>query len=471
MVNVTNTDKEQEHSYRAWLRRQYTAEGIRRYTDNAVVTYSYALHNALVPLEPYVKGNLFMYKTSEAFEEILKQLENMTEYKRISEERDGTLRVAIELYKAFLSGGDYSDAPDITNQFYITKGESAEGYNDDRGEAFHYDEVEMTPRQKIFYGAPGTGKSYTVNQMIEEVYPDDKEREAHVKRLIFHPAYDYEDLVGGIRPLLTPDGSLEHVFVAGPLTMILKDAFMNPSEEYYLIIEEINRGNTPAIFGDLFQLLDRKAGGRSRYAIANNAISSYFARDPGLKKLFSDGKIWFPPNFSIMATMNTADENIYVLDNAFKRRFTLEYVRIRFDHLPDEWTKSYETFAGSRPLTAVFQDTPLENFVNELAAEGKLFRNWATYARLANKVIDMVNKEAARASDNEKIFRIAENKKLGPFFVSEADLSDRSAFINKVIFYLKQDVFPTSNHYMLDSFEEIFIKYQEGSQDLFELLR
>jgi len=112
------------------------------------------------------------------------------------------------------------------------------------------------------------------------------------------------------------------------------------------VIEEINRGNSPAIFGDLFQLLDRQENGKSEYAVQNVDVTAYFSKDPGLKRLFEEGKIWLPANFNILATMNTADENIFVLDSAFKRRFQLEYVRIDFDNMPAEWTKEYDIFSG-----------------------------------------------------------------------------------------------------------------------------
>ena len=89
---------------------------------------------------------------------------------------------------------------------------------------------------------------------------------------------------------------------------------------------------------------------------------------------------------------------------------------------------------------------------------------------MTNKIIDINNKRAINA-ENPQLARIVENKKLGPFFVSPADLSQRDTFINKVIFYLKQDVFTYSDHYMTDSYEEIYLKYIENGADIFELLK
>ena len=244
---------------------------------------------------------------------------------------------------------------------------------------------------------------------------------------------------------------------------------MNPAEKYYLIIEEVNRGNAPAIFGDLFQLLDRLPSGKSSYAVVNSDITAYFSRDPGLRMLFKEGKVWLPANFNILCTMNTADENIFVLDNAFKRRFTLEYVRISFDHMPKEWTSPCTTFMGDKPLMEVFAGSVMEQYVKFLYSQNKLERNWPTFALIVNQIIDDINLKRKKENGLNAIL-IPENKKLGPFFISKEDLTVRETFINKVIFYLKQDVFCSSAHYMTISFEEIYAKYAEHHADVFELL-
>ncbi len=472
------SNEEQEQAFREWMRKQYNDEGMRRYTDNAIIAYSHALRTGCRTLEPYVAGNLFFYKNGCEFDAVYEQLREKAEFRRANElYGNGTLAAGIQLYQAFLHNGDDAPAPEVSAPFYLKQDIDSNGYDDDQGLDFRYEEVPMTPLQKIYYGAPGTGKSYRVNKMIEREYPVRSERDSHCKRLIFHPTYTYQDFIGSIKPLITLDRPLDYIFAAGPLTVLLKEAFMHPTEKYYLVIEEINRGNAPAIFGDLFQLLDRQNSGKSEYAVANNDITAFFSRDPGLKKLFMEGKIWFPANFNILATMNTADENIFVLDNAFKRRFALEYVRISFENLPQEWSHPYDTFAGRKPLTAIFQGTPLEDYVSQLYYEGHLSRDWPTFARLVNKIIDMVNRQQLQDAGNRsgearyRLARIPENKKLGPFFVSEADLCQRDTFINKVIFYLKQDVFPDHPHYLNESYEELYLIYQEDEADLFELLR
>lgn len=472
------TNKEQD--FREWMRSQYDEAGIRRYTDNAIIAYSHALRTCCAQMEKPVAGNLFYFADSLEFDPVFDKIVHSPDFERVNfEHGNGTFYAALRLYQAYLKHGKQSDAPDVSAPFYLKQQISYDIYSEDRGRDFNYEEVPMTPVQKIYYGAPGTGKSYGVNRMLEEAYPDSAVRDAHCRRLIFHPTYTYKDLVGSVKPLVTPDRPLDYIFAPGPLSILLKEAFLNPAEKYYLVIEEINRGNSPAIFGDLFQLLDRQENGKSAYAVQNYDMTAYFSRDPGLKKLFVEGKVWFPANFNILATMNTADENIFILDTAFKRRFTLEYVRIDFDKVPEEWSRCYDIFAGREPLTALFVGTALENDVNRLAREGKLQRNWTTFGRLVNKIVDIINgqllSEAGRnpafSTRNLQQLRIPENKKLGPFFVSPEDLTGRDTFINKVIFYLKQDVFTYSDHYMPQSYEEIYLKYVEGGADLFELLR
>lgn len=467
-----NTPSEQERIFREWMRSQLNENGIRRYTDNAIIAYCYALRTACHKMVPPVAGNLFFFSDGKDFQPVYKNILAAKDYEQINRENgNGTFGIALKLYQVFLDNGNLANAPDVEAPFYLKYNSAANsGFNRDANSDFNYVEVPMTPIQCIYYGAPGTGKSHKVNKILEKEYPDKQERDAHCKRLIFHPTYKYEDFVGSIKPLMSLDKPLDYIYSAGPFTSLLKEAFSNPSEKYYLVIEEINRGNSPAIFGDLFQLLDRQENGKSSYVVQNVDVSAYFAKDPGLKRLFSDGKIWLPANFNILATMNTADENIFVLDSAFKRRFRLEYVKIDFDGMPEPWTKEYDTFTGKMPLSVLFMGTPLEQYVQMLDRTGKLKRNWPTFARLVNYLIDLLNKETI-VQDRPELARIPENKKLGPFFVSVDELIHPEDFINKVIFYLKQDVFTYSNHYMLDSYEDIYLKYMDLGVDLFELLK
>jgi len=470
---MKNTPSEQERIFREWMRAQLNENGVRRYTDNAIIAYCYALRTACHKMVPPIAGNLFSICESAEFEKVYKLLIVAPDYDQVNRENgNGTFGVALRLYNVFLSEGIYATAPEIEAAYYVsnTNKPAKTGYTEDRGKESNYQEVPMKPLQMIFYGAPGTGKSYKVSQILEKEYPDKAQREKHTKRMIFHPTYKYEDFVGSIKPMVSLDHPLDYVYSAGPFSSLLKEAFNYPAEKFYLIIEEINRGDSPAIFGDLFQLLDRQEDGKSRYIIQNVDVAAYFARDPNLKRMFTDGKIWLPANFNILATMNTADENIFVLDSAFKRRFALEYVPIEFDHMPDSWKVEYDVFAGKTPLNTMFVGTPLEEQARSLDFQGKLKRNWPTFAKLVNYLIDIVNLETVEKNRPE-LAKIAENKKLGPFFVSDEELQQPDKFINKVIFYLKQDVFTFSDHYMVDSYEVIYLKYLERNGDIFELLK
>ena len=336
-----------------------------------------------------------------------------------------------------------------------------------------YISIPMKPKQIIVYGAPGTGKSYNIDRKISEFYADPVQKAEHTIRVTFHPDYEYSDFVGAIRPVRDSKAGLNYVFVPGPMTQVLAKCFKHPSEVFFLVIEEINRGNASAIFGDLFQLLDRGPSGRSVYEVNNEEIADFLTKETGYTNTFKHKKIWFPPNLSILCSMNTADQNVFVLDTAFSRRFEREYVKIDFNQLEeiaDEerkklYTSEIPIFGGVKPLVELLKDSELNErgVIAELDANGKLKRNWPTFALLVNQLIDIVN-------DREGIDQISEDKKLGPFFVSETDLSSREAFLNKVIYYLKHDVFRYTDSYFNEPFQNIYNKYLING-DFFDLLR
>lgn len=467
-----NTPTENEKEFRDWLRKQVHEDGMRIYSDNEISAYCYALRKSCSNI-PYMPiSNLFFICDYANFEEKTDMIKKYPEFEELNQEGHGTISAAFELYQFYLEYGSHSIAPDVHAQFYLSRtAETKVEKKQEPMEGFHYQEIPMRPVQKVFYGAPGTGKSHRVNQMLAKEYPEDEKLRTHIKRVIFHPAYTYGEFVGCIKPLISPDRPLEYAFVAGPFTELLKAAFLNPAERYFLVIEEINRGDAPSIFGDIFQLLDRGPLGKSSYTIVNRDIGAYFSRDPWMKNIFFDGRIWIPANFNIVATMNTADDNIFVMDSAFKRRFELEYVQIDYNILPESMVKERSLFYGRRPLREVFGDMNSINgpYAAMLDQKGLLRRNWPTFATLVNHAIDAENLEAKRMGANRDRL-IAENKKLGPYFIREGELEDRLTFMNKVIFYLKQDVFCDSFRYFTDSFEDIFEKYSQPESDLFELI-
>lgn len=162
----------------------------------------------------------------------------------------------------------------------------------------------------LFYGVPGAGKSHEIDSII------DQERS---ERVVFHPDYTYSDFVGQILPRVVNE-KLKYVFEPGPFTKMLKKAVDDPNNMYYLIIEEINRGNAPAIFGDIFQLLDRNDDGSGKYHISNYDIATIVYGD-------ENRNISIPSNLTLLATMNTSDQNIFTLDTAFQRRWEMHLIK------------------------------------------------------------------------------------------------------------------------------------------------
>lgn len=181
----------------------------------------------------------------------------------------------------------------------------------------------------LLYGVPGAGKSHE----IKTKYCDD---EKYMERVVFHPDYTYSDFVGQILPRVEKDkdgnDKLKYVFTPGPFTKLLKNAQNDPGNYYYLVIEELNRGNAPAIFGEVFQLLDRKDEedfpleevGESEYGISNYEVA---------KEVYGDEKhqVRIPSNMYVLATMNTADQNVFTLDTAFQRRWNMRQIENNFD--------------------------------------------------------------------------------------------------------------------------------------------
>lgn len=234
----------------------------------------------------------------------------------------------------------------------------------------------------LLYGVPGSGKSWT----IEHEYC---EPGTHVERLVFHPDYTNADFIGQILPVVDEDKQVTYEFVAGPFTNILRDAYHNPDRKYVLIIEEINRGNAPAIFGDIFQLLDRMVEnktldgttynvGTSEYSITNENIAKWVYGSP-------THKVRIPSNLSILGTMNTSDQNVFTLDTAFQRRWQMRLIENNFDNV--------RTSLANAPIL----DTDI---------------TWKHFCETINKII--IGNKAKMAS--------AEDKRLGVYFVHERDL-------------------------------------------------
>lgn len=354
-------------------------------------------------------------------------------------------------------------------------------------------------RNRIFFGAPGTGKSYSLNKEAETLvsYENDK-----IERVTFHPDYTYANFVGAYKPimkasefdeldedtkrvvsvlldetktaqekynnlvetfqrnndltrlpallglyldddfttikhdgtqaannnsvernhgrslrkyirLLSKDSFKEKIayeYVPGPFMRILVKALQNPDKPYVLIIEEINRANVAGVFGDVFQLLDRDNNGESEYSInTTNDMRGYLQRQLGADIEVNTIKI--PSNMFIWATMNSADQGVYPMDTAFKRRWNFSY---------------YGIDDGEDKLSDISIKPKFK-----LGQSDKLI-SW-------NSLRKAINDELST-----EIYGINEDKLMGPFFLKEATIQDndsfKEVFKNKVLMYLFDDV-------------------------------
>ena len=243
----------------------------------------------------------------------------------------------------------------------------------------------------IVYGVPGCGKShYIATEVLRN--------STNVTRTVFHPDYMYSNFVGQILPVVK-EGDVSYEFTPGPFTTALKAAFANPMEHHYLVIEEINRGNAPAIFGDVFHLLDRSNDGSSEYSVSNSEVASFL--DEYLPN--QDESIFIPRNLSLLATMNTSDQNVFTLDTAFQRRWRMHMIK---------------------------NDISMVSYAETALLDTSV--TWRSFMQAINQEI--------LAGDTT--VTSSEDKRLGRFFLSERDLSGPpEAFAEKAIKYLWDDAF------------------------------
>ena len=297
--------------------------------------------------------------------------------------------------------------------------------------------------QQIYYGSPGTGKSYEINRLTKN---------KDVTRTTFHPDSDYSTFVGAYKPtsIEVPmrdiaghiivdeeDGNqvtenrIVYEFVEQAfLQAYIKawNAYIDASEgekpeDIYLVIEEINRGNCAQIFGDLFQLLDRNGAGFSDYPIQADKdmkkqlakafkgktiadaerINNIYEKDI-VSQVLSGEKLLLPDNLYIWATMNTSDQSLFPIDSAFKRRWDWQYTPICEGKSND-----------GQPLGWKIKANDKEN-------------DWWAFVQRINDEIGELTK--------------SEDKKLGYFFCKPVNgIISAETFVGKVVFYLWNDVF------------------------------
>ncbi|WP_376777094.1 McrB family protein [Flavobacterium covae] len=255
-------------------------------------------------------------------------------------------------------------------------------------------------KNKIYYGAPGTGKSYKVDQKIQNLDPK------FYERVTFHPEYDHTNFVGGYKPKSEKNEKDEDIityqFVPQAFTNIYERAWNDTENQYYLVIEEINRGNCAEIFGDIFQLLDRN----SNYTVSPSTelkehLEKVLTNQDGINK-----GLRLPSNLTIYATMNTSDQSLFPMDSAFKRRWDWEYIPICYDDIPEN-----------------------ESFGYKVIIDDNLSFKWIDFIRNVNTII--------KTNAN-----LGMDKCIGNYFIKpETKDISLNEFINKAIFYLWNDVF------------------------------
>jgi len=190
---------------------------------------------------------------------------------------------------------------------------------------YTFDTAKGGAQNRVVYGTPGCGKSYYVQNTYLAKCGVAKD---HRIRTTFYMDYTNTDFVGQILPKVKPSGEVTYDFNPGPFALALKTAIENPDVAVALIIEELNRGNAASIFGDIFQLLDRDAKGKSQYSITNVNLQDYLNKC--FEGVYTFNSISIPANLYIVATMNTSDQNVFTLDTAFKRRWQFEKLRNEF---------------------------------------------------------------------------------------------------------------------------------------------
>lgn len=318
---------------------------------------------------------------------------------------------------------------------YNTPNETYSCINED----FDYSTTKGAAINKIFYGTPGCGKSYHIQHNILE-----KEKYAadNVIRTTFYQDYSNTDFVGQILPKIEKDEksgkeTVKYIFNPGPFTLALIRAISNPTEKVALVVEENNRGNAPAIFGDIFQLLDRDADGISEYGIVNVSVldylNDYVFEVNGEKKNYIFKEIKIPGNMDIFATMNTSDQNVYTLDTAFVRRWDKEKIKNSFTDCK---------FAS--------KNVPGMNYT------------WQEF-------VTTVNNHIAKHLED---LQVNEDKQIGVFFVKESLLgSTPEKFAYKVFDYIWSDVAKLDhgiffNHF--DTLEALITAYEKDGVGVFK---
>lgn len=288
------------------------------------------------------------------------------------------------------------------------------------------------PNQLIVSGCPGSGKSRHIQDLLSS------DKDAQITMVTMHPDYTYSDLVGCYKPvpiyevndkeIRTAAGlpfihgspKIDYQFVVGPLVEVYCKAIKNKNYNFVLVIEEINRTNCNSLFGDFFQLLDRSITFESTYEIS--AMPDL--RDFLIKNQISP-TIRLPRNLYLLGTMNSADQGVFPLDSAFRRRWSFEYIGYKTRCLYEENDKM-------------------------LVYGGKKI-NWDLLRSKINKSLAALG--------------VHEDKLIGPYFLTTKELNEPKSIQNKLFLYLWDDVLRFQRRELMafDSFADLVEEWDGGN--------
>lgn len=306
----------------------------------------------------------------------------------------------------------------------------------------------------LLYGVPGSGKSWTIQHEYCK-------QGSVVERLVFHPDYTYSDFIGQILPAVAEDGQVSYKFTPGPFTNILREAYNHPETEYIFIIEEINRGNAPAIFGEVFQLLDRKVEihdtdddgypvGTSEYGITNiNIAEEMYGKER------KNDKIRIPSNLSIIGTMNTSDQNVFTLDTAFQRRWDMRLIENDFANVNTKLADAeiLDTTVTWKNFCTEINKIVIGNSARMTSAEDKRLGTYFVHLgdlKFNENMGDLKEYDELRKKESKGILTSVEKEKI--VLIREAMKQNRK-FPEKVIKYLWDDAFKFNREVIFETNE------------------
>lgn len=391
------------------------------------------------------KENTFLETLRKLIE--IREYSKIEEYKnKIREEKLGNKYFDLKILVFYRELG----IVDIKNNKYILKNEIIENYGKLINNFYEIKDEEYLnkriyfcnklkkeiPYNKIVYGAPGTGKSSGVKDETKKYF-----NKENIKRVTFYDGYTYGQFVGAYKPVMYNKNDSEkeigYEFVEGPLLSQVLNAYKYPEQDFIIVIEEINRAKVDRVFGDIFQLLDRDFNGDSEYPISLSREQENYFKENLDEERYQDTiaekqGLYLPNNLYIWATMNSADQGVYPMDTAFKRRWDFEYISLNKNKREEE----------------LF-----------IEIDGVKY-TWNDYREILNEILGEQG--------------ITEDRLISPYFLKETDFDEKkilksSSYINKFLMYIFDDILKHNNRlkeslFTEKNFYKIFEKIQSENE-------